>query len=307
MRKIPGLVAAIGAIAFLAARTEAAVTVSKVDYNGWQGAYKMTNGTVELVFVPQIGRVMRYGYVGGANVLWNNTELSGKTTDLKSNPKDWLNYGGDKLWVSPQSVWGWPPDPALDSGVQRVRISPDNHLLTTGMQSKVYGVQYQREIILAESGTGVTFKNTLTNSSTAPVEWGIWEVTQVNDPKELNLPLYKGGKFPMGYYNFKDADPAPGYMKLGNYFATVTRSATKSSKIGSDSPLGFILADVQGVNFRVRAKRIASTTYPDEGCSLELYTNPDPLKYAELELMAPVEKIAPGKQTHFETKWSLEK
>lgn len=307
MRKIFGSIAVIGAITLFAARTEAAVTVSRVDYNGWQGAYKMTNGTVELVFVPQIGRVMRYGYVGGANVLWNNTELSGKTTDLTSKTKEWLNYGGDKLWVSPQSVWNWPPDLALDSGTQQVQILPDNHLLTTGMKSKAYGVQYQREIILAETGAGVTFKNTLTNSSAAPVEWGIWEVTQVNDPTELNLPLYKGGKFPTGYYNFKDADPGPGCMKLGNYFATVTRSTTKSSKIGSDSPLGFILADVQGVKFRVMAKKIGSTTYPDEGCSLELYTNPDPLKYAEMELMAPVEKVAPGKQTHYETKWSLEK
>ena len=100
---------------------QAAVTVKTVTYNGWKGAVQMSNGTVEIVIVPQIGRIMRYGFVGGPNMLWNNIALAGKTTDLASASKDWNNYGGDKLWPAPQDRWAWPPDRVLDSAPQTVK------------------------------------------------------------------------------------------------------------------------------------------------------------------------------------------
>jgi len=36
-----------------------AVTVKRINYQGWEGAYQLSNKTVELVFVSQIGRIMR--------------------------------------------------------------------------------------------------------------------------------------------------------------------------------------------------------------------------------------------------------
>src|SRR5262245_60839367 len=92
------------------------VRLERIAYHGWRGAWRMTNGTVELILVPQIGRIMRYGFVGGPNVLWENPAMHGKVVPPKAGDKEWANYGGDKLWPAPQDRWGWPPDPYLDRG-----------------------------------------------------------------------------------------------------------------------------------------------------------------------------------------------
>src|SRR5207237_346878 len=77
-----------GALLFVAQASWGAVTAQRLPYHGWSGAYRLSNGTVDLVFVPQIGRIMRYGYVGGPNMLFENEKLSGKTTNLANPGKD---------------------------------------------------------------------------------------------------------------------------------------------------------------------------------------------------------------------------
>src|SRR5262245_9959440 len=98
MRKLIFTGGLCGLLALLGAGAAwSAVTVKRIAFQGWEGAYQLSNGTVEVVFVPQIGRIMRYGFVGGPNALWVNPTLQGKTTDFSQPIKDWNNYGGDKV------------------------------------------------------------------------------------------------------------------------------------------------------------------------------------------------------------------
>ena len=219
---------------------QAAVTVSQGEYHGWAGVYRLSNGTVDLVFVPQIGRIMRYGYVGERNVLWENTALAGKTTILNPPATDWQNYGGDKLWPSPQSVWGWPPDPVSDSGPQTVKVLSNRHLLVTGPESRKYGVRFQREIALNPSGTGVTIRNTMTNVGGKAVEWGIWEVAQADNPEETTLAASPEARFPGGYKVFGDQKPAEGQVTVQAGVVKIRRRADHSGKIGGRSAAGWI-------------------------------------------------------------------
>jgi hypothetical protein len=307
------------------------VTVTQVEYHGWAGAWQMSNGTVELVYVPQIGRVMRYGYVGGPNVLWNNADLYGKTTDPANPGKDWINYGGDKLWPAPQSAWNWPPDPLMDSGQQNVSLTPDKHLIVEGHTSFKHRIRFQREISLDSSGTAVTFKNRIINANRPPmksdpndpvkvipdtdpakteklkVTWGIWEVTQVDNPAEARLPLYKAGHFAQGYYVFKDNNPAPDAIDIMPTLLRLRRNATKSAKVGGDSPQGYLEADIQGVTLRVSTTLEKGRNYPDDGCALEIWSNTDPLKYMELELLGPIHTLEAGQSAELTTHWSLNK
>lgn len=283
----------------------AEVTVKRVSYHGWQNAVQMSNGTVELVFVPQIGRIMRYAYVNGPNLLWENSALSGKTTALKQTGLDWQNYGGDKLWPAPQNRWGWPPDPVLDSGAHTVRILKNKHLLVTGMPSAKHGLRFSREIALEPTGTGVTITNTMLNTGEKEINWSVWEVAQVDSPDVAIMPLHKGGKFAKGYYIFKDADPQPERLKVAAAEVHLERDTKQSSKIGGDSPEGWIAAEKAGVRFEISAKVEAGRDYPDDGSALEIYTNPDPNKYVELELLSPIVSVAPGKSYTFTTRWKL--
>jgi hypothetical protein len=290
---------------YVAPSVRADVTVKRITYHGWQNAVEMSNGTVELVFVPQIGRIMRYAYVDGPNLLWENSALAGKTTDLKNPPSEWQNYGGDKLWPAPQNRWGWPPDPVLDSGLQTVRILKNKHLLVTGQTSTKHGLRFFREIALDPSGTSVTLTNTMTNTGDKESSWAVWEVAQVDSPDITKMPLHKEKHFPKGYYVFKDADPLPDRLKVVGDEVHLERDSKQSAKIGGASPQGWLAAEKAGVRFEVSTKVETSRDYPDDGCALEIYTNPDPAKYIELELLSPLVTLAPGKSTTFTTRWKL--
>ncbi len=290
-----------------AAMTNAQVTVKKVTYNGWQGAYRIANATTELVFVPQIGRIMRYGSVGGTNLLWNNRAMDGKTTNLKNPPKDWQNYGGDKCWPAPQSRWGWPPDPVMDSGRQSVRVTKDKHLIVTGQPSAKEKVRFIREIALDSEGSGVTITNTLMNVSDKPDTWSVWQITQTDGPDTVRLPLYKSGHFPNGFYVFGDAQPAPvpdNVAVLGEE-VRIMLDPKHAAKIGGDSPLGQIVAEKDGIRFEVSQTVEAGREYPDSGCALEIYTSDGPNAYVELELLGPLTPLAPKAQVALKTRWRL--
>ncbi len=284
---------------------QAAVTVTQGEYHGWSGVYRLMNGTVELVFVPQIGRIMRYGYIGDRNVLWENAVLAGKTTDLSHPVSDWQNYGGDKLWPAPQSVWGWPPDPVSDSGPQTVKILPNRHLLVTGLGSQKYGVQFQREIALDPSGSGVTIRNSMTNTGGKAVEWGVWEVAQVDDPVETTVPASAEGSFPGGYKALSEPLAVAGQVSVREGLVTIRRRADHTGKIGVRSPGGWIESRWSSLRFRISGDFPKSGAYPDGGCAQEIYTNDDPNRYVEMELLAPVRKLAAGTTASFVTHWSL--
>lgn len=297
------------ALAAVATASQAAVNVTMVDYQGWKNVYRLENGTVELIVVPQIGRIMHYGYIGGPNMLWVNPALHGKIGNKTPN-NEWVNFGGDKVWPSPQSKWnanGWPPDTNLDGSRHRVRMLPNHHLILLSLASQKFGLRFQREIALDETGTGVSITNTMHNTSQGPINWGIWEVTQVDDPDVIKLPLHKGGHFSSGYYTFKDADPQPGMLTVTDTEVQLKRNTAKACKIGNDAPEGWIRAEKAGITFEVSAEYDASKTYPDDGCGQEIYTNPDPLKYIEMELLSPMpdKPLPSGEKANFTTHWKL--
>lgn len=301
----------LGAAAGLAAATcggppaAAAVTGREVDYRGWKSCLKISNGTVELVFVPEVGRIMRYGFVSGDNVLWENPDLLGKRPDRKQAEKEWFNAGGDKLWNAPQERWGWPPDPDLDGGSASAEIVEGRRIRVRGRTSTRYGLRFTRDITLAARGTRATLRNTLENAGERDAEWSVWEVAQVHAPEAAFLPLHRGGRHPAGYYTFKGSPPAPEALRLEEGRIRFTRHPSKSGKIGGDSPAGWLSAVTRGVEFRVEATHERGAAYPDDGCSLEIWSNPDPLPYMELELLSPLRKIPPGGHLTYETRWSL--
>jgi hypothetical protein len=45
---------------------------------------------------------------------------------------------------------------------------------------------------------------------------------------------------------------------------------------------------------RIDSPRIAAGGYPDQGSSAEVYTNPNPLRYVELEMLGPLATLNVG-------------
>src|SRR4051794_20092772 len=164
------------------------VSVEKTAYQGWPESYRLSNGTVEVVVVPAIGRIMRYGPVGGANLLWENPKLAGKPA---SPGKEWANFGGDKVWPWPQEDWpqragrAWPPPAAAGQAANTVEVRSDSLHMTSPV-IEGYGVRIVRDIRLDPAGSRLTIDSRLENAE-KPAEFPVaaWTVTQFPRPDQL--------------------------------------------------------------------------------------------------------------------------
>jgi hypothetical protein len=279
--------------------------VDKLDYHGWSECYRMSNGNVDLIYVPQIGRLMRFGYVGGPNFIWENPKLAGQSQDSDFPGKDWMNFGGDKLWPAPQDRWGWPPDPVIDAGQAEVKVLPNGRLRIIGKASKKHGIRFIREISLDPKLPVVNIINIMENTSDMPQSWSIWEVCQVDRPLWAGVPESKSGRFRSGHYAFKGNEPARGYLRKDNEQVRIMRNAKKGAKIGSDSREGYAFAYKAGTDFAIKIDTTRGARYPDNGCIEEIWTNADPDQYVELEVLSPIRTLKPGERSSVKTRWSL--
>lgn len=294
----------LAALVALPVLASAEVTIEHADYHGWRDCVRMTNGTVDLVFVPQIGRIMRYGYVNGPNMLWENPALFGKVERTANGV--WVNYGGDKLWPAPQSAWGWPPDPDLDDGPCTVLLE-GKHVLVNGMDSEKTGLRFRRIVEMDPEGTGVTLINMLVNGSEQTVNASVWEIAQTDDPDEAWLPAQKTADLPKGWAVFGGGEPDPAYAKEKDGVVHIRRKETQGVKYGAASGAGYVAAVKGDTTFRIATPLLSGAKYPDDGKAQEIWTNGDPLKYVELELLGPLVAIPPEGHTGLTVKWSLEK
>lgn len=286
------------------------IDVTALNYQGWSGAYRIANQRFSIVVVPQIGRIVYAGYdKDQKNLLWTNSALAGVAPNMGKG--DYQNFGGDKVWIAPQSLWNWPPDPDID-GSPWTATATDNGVIMTSPVSAKYHVQMEREISLGGGGN-VRIRNTMINKGTEPVELGVWEVVQVDNPNIVALTAKPTAGMANGYVGLQDSTVDNTYQKYDamKQILFIQRDPAKGRKFGAGSPDGTIEATIGSGNltytFAVEAPYEPSATYPDSGSAMEVYTNPDPNAYAELELLSPVRKIRPNQRISLAVHWQIKK
>jgi hypothetical protein len=277
----------------------AKVTLTRTNYHGWPDAYVMSNGKVAAVIVPAIGRVMQFGFVGEEGVFWENRELDGRVADghlLAWAAKDWVNFGGDKTWPSPEAEWsiftsrkGWRPPPAFDGWASDVRLSGSAVTLVTAVDP-FYGTVAERHIRLHSSKPEMTITTTYRREKGEPAWIGIWVITQLKEPAGLFAPVPRKSIFPDGF-TLLGPNPPPS-LRVTNGLVTLLRNAKASHKIGLDGDRLLWVGEKHVL--RIDSPRVRKGDYPDKGSSAEIYTNPDPLPYIELETLGPLHRMKPG-------------
>jgi hypothetical protein len=280
------------------------ITVVKTNYRGWRDSWVLSNGKVEVVVVPQIGRVMQFRLKDGENPFWENRKLDGKLPNPQS--QDWQNFGGDKTWPAPQSDWKqvtgreWPPPVGFDAMPMKIELTSNGVKLISAIDP-FYGIQTQRLIQLEPEKAVMTISTTYQKLRGKPKEVGIWVITQLQEPTIIYAALPKPSIFPEGYN--QQSNKLPADLKVKDGILSLTRSATTSHKIGCDSSK--LLWVGKEVAMRIDAPRIVGANYPDHGSSAEIYTNPNPDAYVELEFLSPLKKLQIGKSIHFTTTYTL--
>lgn len=270
--------------------------VEAVTYRGWSGALRLSNAHVEAVVVPEVGRVLSFRFHDGENVFWEDASLAGGRGD--PDGRTWVNFGGDKTWPSPEAEWklhskrtGWMPPPAFDGMAATARTEAGAVVLTS-QTDPFYGVRWERRIAFRADAAVMEIATTYERVAGPPIRLGIWVITQLRDPVAVFVPVRAASLFSGGYFVFGDK-PWP-EVRVADGWIRLTREPAAPHKLGTDA--GRMLWVGEKELCLIESPRTAGAEYPDRGASAEVYTNPDPKPYVELETLGPLATLRVGER-----------
>lgn len=273
---------------------ESLVRMESVRYRGWTNTIALRNRFAELIYAPDVGRIVSYRRVGGENVLW----LAEEAPDFGG----WRNVGGDKVWIAPQARWGWPPDRNLDGSAHAVTPIP-NGLRTESPVSVDGKFRIVREIVLEPESTRVRFRNTIVNVGKTAEDIAPWQITQVKWPLYAALPITRLAAFPNGFQNYDEKMVVP-FKRVGDELH-FELDPNRAYKIGGRSDLGYVAARVGDTRIELRMALRRGAKYPDTGRPQQIYFAPNPYPYVELEQADGVQTVRPGQSITQLTEWEL--
>jgi hypothetical protein len=270
----------------------AGVSVARISWHGWSDCFQIQNGLIEAVVVPSIGRVMQLRLLDDpVGALWRNSALDGRRHEPPADlplPREWRNYGGDKCWPAPQSAWpkvqgrSWPPPDAFDSQPMNA-VATESSVTLTSAVDRSFGIQIARYVELDPGRPVMRIRSEFRKRTGGPVKVGVWTITQLQNPECVAILIPRESKFANGYSHLFGAQPAD--LRIDDGVLSLVRHPCELVKIGSD---GTSLAWV-GKNCVVRIDAEPGPgEYPDDGCITQVYTNPDPMNYVELETAGPL-------------------
>ncbi len=270
-----------------------------VIYQGWSNALELANATIRVVVVPETGRIAFLGPNKEQNVLNINKQYLGVT----SNPDDdapWLNYGGDWMWPVSQKYWpvfqdgNWPPSRLLDgrpwSGRAWLNADGSKSCLLQQTFSEPLNIKVTRLMKLPVEGSTLVIEQRIEGVSTSSVPVSLWNISQIAKPDQLVFSSNPTSAF-LNKYVVMMGPPAPTNLlkQCENAFFFDTEQGTEN-KFGADPDFVWIAALRDNLLIVEQVEtNDTEGTFPDGGCSVELYFNKG-LGYAEIETLS-VEKI----------------
>ncbi len=301
----------VGALLCVNGECDAAIT--QEEFMG-RKAFRLSDTASEAIVVPELGRVMSYGLVGGPNVLYVDEKMQPKTNQ-------WANFGGSKTWPAPQNEWatwqksgGWPPPHEIDGAPHQYEVLSGGKLKTISPIHPGSGLRAIRVYSFNEKGEFV-IEQTLEKWRGGAARHSIWSVTQIATPDAMFLPTNPDSAY-QNRFHFIDAKQKnlAETEAISPTLMRVLPSNKNSYKIGVDAPRNVIASVKDGVAFVQKAGH-PEGDYPDgalgAGFGVELYNNVAPA-YNELELLSPLRVYHANENTQkmgtsftYSLRWSL--
>lgn len=288
----------------LCVAVEAQVKVEQVNYKGWPNSYRVSNGQVEVIVTGDVGpRIIRYGFIGGQNLLKEYPEQLGK-----SGEKEFQLRGGDRVWKAPEDpVATWAPDNVP------VKVEKTNTgVIATAPVEPLTGLQKQIAVEMSASGSAVTVTHRIANKTLFPLEFAPWALTMMAPGGTAITGFPPRGKHPV---NLEATNPLVmwAYTDLSDKRWTFTKKylmLRQDPKISDAQKLGMFTVNtwaayvLNGEAFVKQYQADPSKTYPDFGCSFETFTNNE---FLEVETLGPMTKLQPGQSVTHVERWGLHK
>jgi hypothetical protein len=221
--------------------------------------------------------------------------------------REWVNFGGDKSWPSPEAEWGrytgrkgWRPPPTFDGLPAFVKIEGSTVVLSTELDP-FYGIRTERRIRLHSTKPELTITTTFERTRGDPSPVGIWVVTQLQHPQQLFASIVSRPVFTNGCVQLSQTPPPT--LRLKDGLLQLERDLTTPHKIGLDAD-GLLWVGARHT-LQIGCRRLRGKPYPDGGSNAEIYTSPDPLSYIELETLGPLYQLKAGRSIQHENVYTL--
>jgi hypothetical protein len=280
------------------------VKVEKVAYAGWPNCRRLFNDSAELIVTTDVGpRIIRFAYIGGENILYENPDEIGKT-----GGQEWRLYGGHRLWHSPEdTVRTYFPD-NFACEVQEL----EDGLIVTGPLETSTGMQKSMEIHLAPGEARATIIHRIKNHGLWPVTCAPWGVTVMAGEGTAIIPLTRRTPWPkillpthsITFWSYTCmTDPR---FTWGDSYVMLRQEPIrgKEQKIGLNNTEGWAAYRLKDQLFIKEFDYFPDETYADRNSNFECFTNFNTL---ELETIAPQQPIAPGAEASHRETWQLHK
>jgi len=275
--------------------------IEETTYQGWAGCYRLTNGSIELIITGSFGpRIIRFGLAGSHNEFVELDETLGRVgTD------EWHLYGGHRFWHAPEhSVRTYQPDN------QPVQVEPyADYIQIVQAVETATGIQKEIDIYPHPDAAQVTIVHRLRNRNLWAVELAPWALSVMAPGGRAITPLPpRAGHSPdrllptntLSMWSYTDmSDPR---WTWGRQHIMLEQTAAAPQKIGVLNSEGWLAHARDGHLFVKTFTYQPGATYPDMGCSVQLFTNSVML---ELETLGPLVRLAPGAYVEHVERWYL--
>lgn len=228
--------------------------------------------------------------------------MGGRIMEFSNRGRNVLVTGGPQFgstfWISPQSLWDWPPPVEIDSAPYIVQI--DSRSITlTGNVSPLLGVHVVKRFTAEPAIPAVNVEYVIVNKQAAPVSMAPWEVSRVSGGltfyatnfqrlAKSNLPVVENHG-----YVWYDYDP----LLIGDGGV---------SKLFDNSRGGWIANVNNGLLFLKTFDNIEAQAAAPGEAEIEIYAHPDAGQpYIEVEQQGPYTMLEPGDRIAWTVQWRL--
>ncbi len=283
------------------ALARAAVVMDEIEFAGWEGCVRLTNGLVDLVATTVVGpRLIRFGFVDGQNFFGVLPETAG----LRGGD-EWHNFGGHRLWHAPEV---FPRTYAPDNFP--VDRSWDGTTLRLANDEIGNGLSKEMLVTMLPSAAQVEVVHRITNRNPWAVELAPWALSVMAPGGRAVYPQEEFRPHPdclvparpLVLWHFTDmSDPR---WTWGRRYVQLRQdpAATSKQKVGMLNTAGWAAYLLGQEVFLKRYGFDRSATYPDMGCNTETYTDAGIL---EIESLGPMARLEPGATAEHREAWLL--
>lgn len=267
-------------------------------YNSWARSVALvsTQAQTRAVVVPSIGgRIVHYS-LDGDNILFEG-----------STNED-FQLAGYQCDIGPELA-DLPTHPTIWMGVNSWQYKPHT-VKTYSDPDEVLGVQLIKEIMIDPPTGALALTQRIRNVATNDVSYCLWDRTLCKPGGFAFFPLNKKSRFKKGWtvhnvwngsfffdgekYDSKEVKVLDGLL--------IAFCQGEPTKIGADSNaewLAYVRGDLLFIKY---FPFYPKDTYSDGGNSVEVYFDE---RVAELQVLSPEARLAPGLNYSFPEKWML--